>query len=103
RTVARRTVPPSPVGFDPATGLLTPGVRRAYSEGPGRMTTLTATAMWEVRDHASGSLLAAGEASGSGEFRGEPGRADWDKAARELALDILRQTPFTPGTPAPES
>lgn len=103
RTVARRTVPRSLPDFDPTTGLLTPGGHRSYSEGPGRMTTLTATATWSVWDHAGDSALAAGTALGTTEFRGDARRAtvrDWEAAARALALDVLRRTPFTPdGTP----
>jgi hypothetical protein len=100
RAVARRTVPPSPPGFDPTTGQMTPGVRRAYSEGPGLMTTLTATAAWVIRDVHGDSTFRAGEAAGSASFRGDAHdarRADWDKAARDLALDLLRRTPFAPG------
>lgn len=100
RTVARRTVPPSPPGFDPTTGLLTPGVRRAYTEGPGRMTTLSVSASWSIRDRAGDSTLASGEASGLAFFRGQPRRGDWEAAARDLALNVLRQTSFTPGGPA---
>lgn len=96
RTVARRTVPPSPPGFDPATGEMTPGVRRAYTEGPGLVTTLTVTATWVVRDRDGDSTRAAGTTSGASEFRGDARRSDWDKAARDLALNVLRRTPFSP-------
>lgn len=106
RTVARRTVPRSLPDFDPTTGLLTPGVRRSYSEGPGRMTTLTATATWTLWDHASARAFAAGQAAGTVEFRGDAQRAtvrDWEAAARALALDVLRRTPFAPDDVPPRS
>jgi hypothetical protein len=96
RTVARRTVPPSPPGFDPATGEMTPGVRRAYSEGPGKMTTLTATAAWHLWDLAGDSVLASGKASGATVFRGDAQRKNWNEAARELAMSLLQQTKFSP-------
>lgn len=96
RTVARRTVPPSPPGFDPATGMMTPGVHRAYSEGPGRMTTLSVSASWSIRDHAGDSALVTGDAVGTTVFRGDARRVDWEAAARVLALDLLRRTPFSP-------
>lgn len=101
RTVARRTVPRSQPDFNPTTGLLTPGVRRSYSEGPGRMTTLTATASWRVWDHAGDSALVTGEAVGTTVFRGTARRTDWEAAARVLALDLLRRTPFTPDDTPP--
>lgn len=115
-TVARRTVPPSPPGFDPATGMMTPGVRRAYTEGPGRMTTLKAVASWtlhdtrgeapaarqngDARDTVHVQVIAAGTATGTAVFRGDAGdarRTDWEAAARALALDVLAQTAFAPG------
>lgn len=105
RTSARRTVPPSPPHFDPTTGLLMPGVRRSYSEGPARVTTLTAVAAWSIRDQAGNgendekdgdSVVATGTATGTTEFRGDARRADWSDAARALALDLLRHTSFAP-------
>lgn len=96
KTVARRFVEPSPPKFDPATGEMTPGRHKGYSEGPGRMTTLAARASWVVWDRDAGVALAVGTATGSASFRGEARRPDWDEAARELAKDLLRQTPFTP-------
>jgi hypothetical protein len=101
RTVGRRTVPPSPPGFDPTTGAMTPGVRRAYSEGPGLMTTLTATATWRIHDREGDSTVLSGRATGATTFRGAPRRSDWEQAARTLALQVLSQTPFSPHTSAP--
>ncbi len=96
RAVARRFVPPSPPGFDPATGEATPGERRGRVEGPGLMNTLTATARWTLWDRAGDSAAARGIATGSSSFRAEARRGDWEAAARELALAVLRETPFAP-------
>jgi hypothetical protein len=96
KSVARRFVPPSPPGFDPATGQMTPGLRSGYMEGPGLMTTLTATAAWVIWDRDAGVAVAHGTAVGNSSFRGDARRSNWDEAARELAKDVLRQTPFSP-------
>jgi|GEM_PF-3152004 len=110
RTVARRTVPPTPPAYDPTTGMMTPGVRRAITEGPGRVTTLTLNAAWSILDRAAGRgvdrtaegdanpILARGTATGRADFRGgmaDARRADWEAAARALALDLTRTPPFT--------
>lgn len=101
RTVARRTVPPSPPAYDPTTGTMTPGVRRATTEGPGRMTTLTLTAAWTIVDRTANveanPILARGTAVGRIEFRGgmsDARLADWEAAARALALDLMKTPPF---------
>jgi hypothetical protein len=96
KTVARQFVAPSPPAFDPATGQMTPGLHRGYSEGPGIVSTLTATVAWTIRDRAADTALAHGTAVGSASFRGEARKAHWDEAARELAKNILYQTRFAP-------
>jgi hypothetical protein len=96
RTVARRTVAPSPPGFDPATGMLTPGIRRAYTEGPGRITTLTVKRRWLIWDYSTEAALLVGTAQGTSSFRGDARRSNWDEAVRALAKDLLRQTNFSP-------
>lgn len=96
KTVARRFVEPSPAGFDPATGEMTPGRHKGYSEGPGKMTTLTARATWVIWDRNAGVPVALGKATAASSFRGASRKPDWDEVARELAKDVLRQSPFTP-------
>jgi hypothetical protein len=96
RTVARRTIPPEPPGFDPATGQMTPGTRRARTEGPGQMSTLTATASWVLWDNAGDSAFVHATSAGASTYRGEAARHNWDEAARELAKALLHKTPFSP-------
>ncbi len=96
RNMPRRYVRPTPPSFDPATGQLEPGIRKGYTEGAGIMNTLSVTATWMIRDNAGDSVLAHGTASGSSTFRRDARSANWAEAARELAKDVLRQTPFTP-------
>jgi hypothetical protein len=95
-SVPRRFVPPTPPAFDPATGVMNPGNRKGYAEGPGRVTTLTARAQWILLDNTSRAPAARGTATGESSFRGTAGKSQWDEAARELAKDILKQTAFTP-------
>jgi hypothetical protein len=95
-TVPRRYLPPTPPVFDPATGAMSPGNRKGYSEGPGRVTTLTARAQWIVWDNVARAPAARGTASGASSYRGAAGKSQWDEAARELAKAILRQTAFSP-------
>jgi hypothetical protein len=96
KTVARRFVEPTPPDFDPATGEMTPGRHKGYSEGPGKMTTLKARATWLVWDRNAGVAVASGKATAAASFRGEARKPDWEEVAQELAKDVLRQTPFTP-------
>lgn len=96
RNMPRRFVPPSPPAFDPATGRIEPGVRKGYTEGAGIMNTLTAAAAWLIWDREQDAILAYGTASGSASFRRDARRDNWNEAARELAKDVLRQTPFSP-------
>lgn len=96
RTVGRRFVPPTPPGFDPATGEMSPGERSGHVEGPGWVNTLSATAKWTLRDREADSVLAHGTSTGAASFRGDAGRDDWNRAARELAKAVLRGTPFSP-------
>lgn len=96
RTVARRTIPPEPPGFDPATGQMTPGTRRAHTEGPGQVSTLTATASWVLWDNAGDSAFVHSTSAGTSAYRGEAARHNWDEAARELAKALLHKTPFSP-------
>ncbi len=96
RMVARRSIPPSSPGFDPATGEATPGQRHGRVEGPGWVNELSAAARWTLWDREGDSALARGTASGSASFRGDARRGDWEEAARELAIEILRGTPFAP-------
>jgi hypothetical protein len=96
KTVARRFVEPTPPDFDPATGEMTPGRHKGYSEGPGKMTTMKARAIWVLWDRDAGVPVASGKASAAASFRGNARTPDWDEVAQELAKDVLRQTPFTP-------
>jgi len=96
RLAGRRFVPPSPPAFDPATNEMSPGDRSGHAEGPGWMSTLTATAAWTLRDRAGDSVLARGTSAGAASFRGDARREDWNRAARELAKAVLRGTPFSP-------
>lgn len=96
RAAPRRFVPPEPAGFDPATGRMTTGSRHGRTEGPGLATTVTARAVWSLRDLAADSLSLRGEAEAHVRFRREAGRDDWNRIARDLALDLLRRTPFAP-------
>jgi hypothetical protein len=96
KTVARRFVEPTTPDFDPATGEMTPGRHKGYSEGPGKLTTLKARALWVIWDRDAGVPVASGKATAAAAFRGDARKPDWDEVAQELAKDILRQTPFTP-------
>ncbi len=96
KTMGRRFLEPTPPGFDPATGEMTPGRHKGYSEGPGKWTTLTAKTVWLIWDRNAGVPVVAGTATASALFRGSARKSDWDEVARELAKDLLRQTPFTP-------
>lgn len=101
KSVPRRFVPPTPPEYDPTTGIMNPGDRKGHAEGPGRETSLTASAQWILWDNTKRvngvvSPAARGAASGTSTFRGSTGKSQWDEAARELAKDVLRQTPFTP-------
>jgi len=101
KSVPRRFVPPTQPEFDPTTGVMNPGDRKGHAEGPGRETSLTASAQWILWDNTKRvngvvSPAARGAASGTSTFRGSTGKSQWDEAARELAKDILRQTPFSP-------
>jgi hypothetical protein len=103
RAVGRRFVPPSQPEFDPATGEMTPGERRGHAEGPGRVTTLAATAKWVLWNRAGDSALTTGISTGAASFRGDSDdvrREHWSKAARELAKSVLRGTPFSPFAPS---
>lgn len=94
--VPRRYLPPTPPVFDPATGVMNPGNRKGYSEGPGRVNTLTARAQWVLWDNVARAPAARGTASGASSYRGAAGKGQWDEAARELAKAVLRQTAFSP-------
>lgn len=92
----RRFVPPKEPEFDPTTGVLDPGHRRGYAEGPGLFTHLQARAEWLVWDARLGAVAHRGTASGLATVRGEPARAQWEELARDLAKGVLRSTPFSP-------
>jgi hypothetical protein len=96
RATGRRFVPPSPPEYDPATGEMSPGDRSGRMEGPGWTGTLSAVARWTLWDRAGDSALARGTSTGTSTYRGEAGRGDVDRAARELAKAVLRATPFSP-------
>jgi hypothetical protein len=94
RTVGRRFVPPSPPGIDPVTGEMTPGLHKGYPEGPGLMTTLTATAAWVIWDRGKNAAHAVGRDSGASTFRGEARPAHWHEASRNLAAAIRGKAGF---------
>lgn len=96
RATGRRFVPPSPPEFDPATGEMSPGDRSGRMEGPGWTGTLSAVAQWTLWDRGGDSAVARGISMGASSFRGDAGRGDLDRAARELAKAVLRATPFAP-------
>jgi hypothetical protein len=95
-SVPRRYLPPTEPAFDPATGTLTPGNRKGYAEGPGRVTTLTARAHWLIWDNTTQAPAVRGVAAGESSFRGSAGKNHWEKAARELAKSLLKQTDYSP-------